>query len=128
VEQHSIKDLGSELTALIHQSSIKLDSPEAQVIKQAIIIFVDEVSMMSWTQLLLLDRLLQYLMQQNSHAMGGKLVVLMHDFRQLLPAVPGSSRANIVAQSVLCSELWSSFTPLTMVKNMHVEKPDYSTC
>ena len=85
-------------------SSIKLDSPEAQIIKQATIIFVDEVSMMSWKQLLVLDRLLQNLMQ-NSHAMGGKLVVLMHDFRQLLPVVPGGSRANIVAESVLCSEL-----------------------
>ena len=102
-------------------SSIKLDSSEAQIIKQATIIFVDEVSMMSWKQLLLLDRLLQNLMQ-NSHAMGGKLVVLMHDFRQLLPVVPGGSRANIVAESVICSELWSAFTPLTMVKNMRVEK------
>ncbi len=58
--------------------------------------------------------------KQSCH--GWKISVLMHDFRQLLPAVPGGSRANIVAESVLCSELWSSFTPLTMVKNMHVEK------
>jgi hypothetical protein len=68
-------------------SNIKLDSSEAQLIKQATIIFVDEVSMMSWKQLLLLNRLLQHLMNNNL-AMGGKFVVLMHDFRQLLPVVP----------------------------------------
>ena len=92
-------------------SNIKLDSSEAQIIKQATIIFVDEVSMMSWKQLLLLNRLLQHLMNNNLD-MGGKLVVLMHDFRQLLPVVPGGSRANIVAESVLCCELWRAFTPL----------------
>ena len=43
--------------------------------------------MMSHRLLDLLDRFLKEL-QNNNTTMGGKLVLLMHDFRQILPVVP----------------------------------------
>jgi hypothetical protein len=54
--------------------------------------------------------------------MGGKLVVLMHDFRQILPVVPQGNRDDIVAAAVTFSELWNQFTPLQLRQNMRVQR------
>ena len=101
-------------------SSIKRESNEANLIEKSSIIFVDEVSMMSQTLLDFLDRYLQILMG-NDLPMGGKLVVLMHDFRQLLPVVPRGSRGDIVCACVKYSSVWKHFKTLRLTKNMRVE-------
>jgi len=101
-------------------SSIKLGSNDANKIKDASIIFVDEVSMMSRDLLDFLDRFLKSVMD-NDMPMGGKLVVLMHDFRQLLPVIQRGSRGDIVHASVPFSQVWTHFKPLKLDKNMRVE-------
>jgi hypothetical protein len=82
---------------------------------------INEVSMMNYKLLDLLDRFLTVLME-NDEYMGGKLVVLMHDFRQILPIVPHGNRADIVAAAVTSSELWNQFTPLLLQQNMRVQR------
>ena len=101
-------------------SGIKLNSNDADVIRRSCIIFVDEVSMMSRHLLDFLDRFLQSVMC-NRDPMGGKLVVLMHDFRQLLPVVPRGSRGDIISTTVLFSDVWQYFKSLKLTKNMLVE-------
>jgi ATP-dependent DNA helicase PIF1 len=54
--------------------------------------------------------------------MGGKLVILMHDFRQILPVIPQGRRADVVAAAVIHSEVWNHFTPLRLRQNMRVQR------
>jgi ATP-dependent DNA helicase PIF1 len=82
---------------------------------------IDEVSMMNYKLLDLLDRFLRVLMG-NDENMGGKLVVLMHDFRQILPVVPQGRRADIIAAAVTSSGLWNQFTTLKLRTNMRVHR------
>ena len=58
----------------------------------------------------------------NNKLMGGKTVVLMHDFRQCPPVVTAGSRADVIATTVKCSDIWSYFKPLRLQTNMHVER------
>ena len=101
-------------------SSIKLGSEEAEQIQKASVIFIDEVSMMNRELLNFLDRFLRSVTNTDK-PMGGKLVILMHDFRQLLPVVQRGSRGDIVRSSVIFSDVWKEFTPLQLTKNMRVE-------
>ena len=73
--------------------------------------------MMNHLLLDLLDRFLQEL-TGTARTMGGKLVLLMHDFRQILPVVPQGSRAHIINASVINSSCWNDFIPLRLTKNM----------
>ena len=54
--------------------------------------------------------------------MGGKLIVLMHDFRQILPVVQGGNKAAIISTTVMNSDIWRHFKPLHLTKNMQVER------
>ena len=103
-------------------SSMRLDSEEAESIRMASLIMIDEISMMHYNQLDLLDKVLQELMRNNEY-MGGKCVVLMSDLRQGPPVVTGnSSRAAIVCASVINIQVWRQFTKHHLRKNMRVER------
>ena len=102
-------------------SKHRLNSNEALLIKRSKIIIIDEVSMMHYKQLEMLDRFLKELMKSDEY-MGGKLIILMHDFRQILPVVPGGSRAMISASSIIHSVMWNNFKTLHLTRNMRVEK------
>ena len=64
--------------------------------------------MMSYKLLDCLNRFLKTLMNSNT-PIGSKLIVLMGDFRQILPVVIGSNPEDIVRNTVKCSELWNDF-------------------
>ncbi|KAL7552468.1 hypothetical protein ACHAWF_015721 [Thalassiosira exigua] len=102
-------------------SKLKLNSNEAQIIREAAVIVVDEVSMMDYKLLDMLDRFLQELMQKHKF-MGDKLILLMHDFRQTLPVIEGGNRPRVVSSAVMNSELWQHFIPLHLTRNMRIER------
>ena len=54
--------------------------------------------------------------------MGGKLIVLMGDFRQILPVVIGSNREDVVKNTVKCSELLNDFQKFKLTENMRVKR------
>ena len=85
------------------------------------IVFIDEISMMHYYNLECLDRFLRELMGKNE-IMGGKLIVLMGDFRQILPIVPNGLRADIVSATVKNSQLWESIRIMNLTENMRVAK------
>ena len=90
-------------------SNLKLASKEAQMIIKAAVTMVDEVSMMHWKLLTLLDRFLKTLMKNNKD-MGGKVVILMGDLRQCPPVVTGGNIPAIVSALVVNADVWSQFT------------------
>jgi hypothetical protein len=96
-------------------SKIKLDSQQANLLRDAIVLIIDESSMMNHKLLDLLDRFLRILMGVNEY-MGGKLVILMHDFWQILPVIPQGRRADIVAAAIINSEAWENFTRYEFAK------------
>ena len=101
-------------------SYLKLNSNEARIIKECLLIMIDEVSMMDYKLLDMLDRFLHEIMKDD-RPFGGKLIVLIHDFRQILPVVKGGRRAAVVGAVVMASNLWKHFQPLQLTRNMRVE-------
>ena len=69
----------------------------------------------------LLDRFLQCVMG-NTELMWGKIVLLIHDFRQILPVIPGGKIENIVAVSIKNREIWVDVVHLALTQNMIIEK------
>ena len=102
-------------------SKIKLDSQQANLLRDAIVLIIDESSMMNHKLLDLLDRFLRILMVVYEY-MGGKWVILMHDFRQILPVIPQGRQADIVAAAIINSEAWEHFTLLRLRQNMRVQR------
>ena len=102
-------------------SKHKLNSNESTLIKMAKVMIIDEVSMMEYKALDLIDRYLRVLMG-NDIQFGGKLILLMHDFRQILPVVPGGNRAAVVSASVKSSENWDNFSTESLTDNMRVKE------
>eukprot|EP00956_Cyclotella_meneghiniana_P038178 scaffold149794_cov40-Cyclotella_meneghiniana.AAC.3 len=114
--------MGAPIPCLSDSSSnISLGSQQAKLIREAVIIMIDEVSMMNYKLLNMLDRFLRGLMGCDTY-MGGKQVILMHDFRQILPVVPQGRGADIVSAAVMSSDIWQHFKPLYLRQNMRVQR------
>ena len=58
--------------------------------------------------------------QKNEELFGGVLVVLTGDFRQILPVVPGGTKADELDASIKSSFLWEHVKTLKLTKNMRV--------
>ncbi|XP_065321043.1 uncharacterized protein LOC135928506 [Gordionus sp. m RMFG-2023] len=76
-------------------SRMSLHSPDATVIKRSKLIIIDEATMMTKYALRCIDRLLKDIMQ-TQFPFGGKVILLGGDFRQTLPVIPNSSKADII--------------------------------
>ena len=46
----------------------------------------------------------------------------MHNFRQILPVVPGGNKAAVVSASVKSSENWEHFSTKSLTENMRVQR------
>lgn len=101
-------------------SGLKVNSKEANNIKNARIIIWDEAPMANMYALMCVNRLLMDIMG-NDVPFGGKIVVLGGDFRQVLPVVPHGSRAATIANSIKFSPLWPVFKTLKLTQNMRAE-------
>ena len=69
----------------------------------------------------LLDRFLKVIMN-SENVMGGKLILLVHDFRPILPVIPGGVRENIVAALIKMIKVWIHVIHLSLQRNMCTEK------
>jgi hypothetical protein len=58
--------------------------------------------------------------QKNEELFGGVLVVLTGDFRQILPVVPGGTKADELGASIKSSFLWEHVKTLKLTTNMRV--------
>ena len=89
--------------------NITNQSQLAQLVCHAHLLLIDEVTMLHQFQLEALNRTLQDLMDKPNDPFGGKIIILAGDFRQCLPVVPGSNRAQIVKICINSSPLWPHF-------------------
>ena len=96
-----------------------MNSNDSKIIKESRIILIDEKSMMHYHLLDLLNKYLQALMGNDKY-MGGKIVILMGDFRQILPVIPGGNRGSIVAAAVVNSEVWLHSKRIQLTTNMRI--------
>ncbi len=88
-------------------------SSERELMKRCSCIFYDEVSMVSPEIANTLDRSLRDIMRTPDLPFGGKVVVFLGDFKQLLPVVPAKKYVSTVKDC----EWWSSCCVLTFTKN-----------
>lgn len=106
-------------------SSMRMTSPDAEIIRKAKIIIWDEATMAPSAALKAINRLLQEIMQ-NTRTFGGKVLLLGGDFRQILPVVPHGSRAAIVEASIKSDDLWEKFQVLRLKNNVRSVDADFS--
>ena len=86
--------------------SVSKTSKEAELIRQAGIILIDECSMLHKRAFEAIDRLLQDL-HGKPKLFGGVTVVIAGDFRQCLPVVAGGTSADQVNACLKSSSLWN---------------------
>ena len=111
---HLVRTYHSRMKAPLHPTeestlNITNQSQLAQLVCHAHLLLIDEVTMLHQFQLEALDRTLRDLMDKPDDPFGGKIIILAGDFRQCLPVVPGSNRAQIVKICINSSPLWPHF-------------------
>ncbi|EZA46987.1 ATP-dependent DNA helicase PIF1, partial [Ooceraea biroi] len=100
-------------------SNIKIQSKEAQYLKQTDIFIWDEAPMAPRYALEIMDRTLRDIMN-NELPFGGKIIILGGDFRQLLPIKIHGTRCEIVNLSIKFSYTWKHFVRFSLTENMRV--------
>jgi len=99
-------------------SYMKLNSREAQLLRDAVVIFWDEASMASSHMAVVADKLLRFV-RKCDKPFGGVTFVFGGDFRQTLPVVTHGSRATIIEACLKTNKsLWSNFEVLKLTENM----------
>ncbi|GBN21871.1 hypothetical protein AVEN_157149-1 [Araneus ventricosus] len=76
-------------------SPMRSTSPEADKLRQAVLIIIDEITMLTKDDLRCIDSLLRDLMNNNK-PLGGKVIIIGDDFRQTLPVIPKGTRADVI--------------------------------
>jgi len=97
------------------KSTIKPDSSRAELIRRAALIIWDEAPMANRAVLACVDATLRDIMGNDMH-FGGKILVLLGDFRQTSPVVRRGSRAEVVDASIKSSPLWQHFTIMRLTE------------
>ena len=82
-------------------SPIQPDSPRGELIKDTSVIIWDEAPMANRAVLACVEETCQCVMKNDS-LFGGKIMILLGDFRQTCPVIHGGSLAQIVDASITC--------------------------
>lgn len=101
-------------------SSMRLRSNDAQILREAALIIIDEATMLYKDGLRIIDRLLREIMG-DERPFGGKVFLLGGDFRQTLPVVVRGTRNDIIENCIKSSPLWHQFRQLGLTANMRSE-------
>ena len=92
-----------------------MQSERAEVLRQAVMIIWDEITMAEKRAVGIVDQLLRDVAGVET-PFGGKLFIISGDWRQLLPVVVRGSRSAIVNATVKRSELWPLFRVVTLCR------------
>ncbi|XP_063981011.1 ATP-dependent DNA helicase pif1-like [Diachasmimorpha longicaudata] len=98
-------------------SHFKCQSKDAKYLKEADIFIWDEAPMAPRYALELIDRTLRDFMKSDL-PFGGKIMLLVGDFRQLLPVKPNATRSELVNLCIRFSHLWKNFQVFSLTENM----------
>ncbi|KAI6155535.1 PIF1-like helicase-domain-containing protein [Pisolithus tinctorius] len=94
-------------------SSIQLGIPCTDLIKTASLIIWDEAPMANCAVLSCIDDVCRQIMAHDA-PFGGKVVVLLSDFQQTCPVIPGGSQAQIMDASIHSAPQWDHVTVLRL--------------
>ena len=98
------------------------ESPTSEVLKQAQLLVIDEVTMADRWMLEASDKTLRDVRDQEDTLFGGLPVLLSGDWRQCLPVVTKGSRADIVYKTVKASStIWQNPNIYHLTENMRVK-------
>ncbi len=95
----------------------------AELIRRAVFLVVDEVTMARREVYEAVDRTFQDI-RGNNLPFGGITVLLSGDWRQILPVVRHGGRADIVHACLKRSHLWKKVKVIKLTKNMRLNKDD----
>jgi len=90
-------------------SSINGMDSRAELIRNASVITWDEAPMTNKAVLACMEEVCRLITGEQETAFGGKIVILLGDFRQTCPVIPRGSRAQVVDASIKSSHLWQHF-------------------
>jgi hypothetical protein len=94
------------------KSPIQANDPRAELIKEAALWVWDEAPMANRAVMSCTEETCRVVME-NDEPFGGKVVVLLGDFRQTCPVIRRGTRAQVVDASIKSSELWPLFSAKT---------------
>jgi len=107
--------------------SIRFNSPEADNLRNASLILIDEITMLLKNGIRCIDQNetnyenhLKAIMKSDA-SFRGKTIVVGGDFRQMLPIVPRGTRTDIIECCIKLSPPWNHFKQLTLSTNMQGE-------
>lgn len=108
------------------KSTIRTNDARVELIRAASLIVWDEAPMANKAVLSCVSDVLGDIMG-NDLPFGGKVIVLLGDFRQTCPVIRGGSQAEVVAASIKSSQLWRHFTIRKLTRPIrNAEDPDFS--
>lgn len=90
-------------------SIITMNSSRAAYIRAASVIIWNEAPMANPAVLACVEALLRSTMD-NEKPFGGKIIILLGDFRQTCPVILYGTEADVIDASLNSSPLWSFFT------------------
>lgn len=90
-------------------SPIESHDPRGELIQEASVIIWDEAPMANNAVLRCVEETCRHIMH-NDLPFGGKVVVLLGDFRQTCPVIRHGTRQQIVEASISSSALWNEFS------------------
>ena len=100
--------------------NIDRESTKAELLKEAKLIVMDEVTMMSKIDLERIDRTLRLIMNKEDVPFGGKIILLSGDFRQILPVEKNPfDSCNTCLKT---SYLWDKIVQLPLTINERVRQ------
>ena len=107
-------------------SPIKPTDPRGELIKEASIIIWDEGPMVNRAVLACIEEVCRTVMD-NDQPFGGKIIVVLSDFRQTCPVIRGGTRSQVVDASIKSSHLWDLFTIYQLtIPICNAEDPEFA--
>lgn len=90
-------------------SSVEAHDPRGELIREAAVIIWDEAPMANSAVLACVEETCRRVMR-NDLPFGGKVVILLGDFRQTCPVIRHGTRRQVVDASIRSSPLWRQFS------------------
>lgn len=118
---HSILKLPFDLT---HEESptcnISISSDRGQLLQHCELLVWDECTMSHKKAIEALDRTMKDI-KGNQKLMGGMVVLLAGDFRQILPVIAKGTAADEINACLKASTLWQNVEKLSLTTNMRIQ-------
>ena len=123
---HSAFKLKLNMTDDDFASTLRMQSKQAQKLRELDFIIWDEISMVPKCALKAVDQLFRDLTGCTDVPFGGKCVIVGGDFGQTLPVVKNGSRVDVINMSVKQYEHWHLFSKFSLSVNVRCADPEYN--